>query len=133
MDLTAFLLARIAEDEAAARAAQAHERALLEVKPTWSVEYAWAMMLNTPGGAGGGSHNFQPGAPSPARVLAECAAYREIVEIHHKVRDRIELENLKRGPTWGCVCYGGWPCATLRALASVWAGHPEFDPERRMG
>ena len=141
--LTDFLLARIAEDEAVARAAQAHERALLAVKPTWSVVYAWAMMLNTPNGRGGGSHNFQPGAPSPARVLAECAAKRAIVEEHGE----LYWFSGARGsePTGKCrICaeneesdYEGaplvaWPCPTLRALASIWADHPAYEAEWRL-
>ena len=80
--LTEFLLARIDEDKQDAQDAITHERALLEIKPHWEVVYAWAMMLNNPGH--GGSHNFQPGAPSPHRVLAECEAKRQIVEQYER-------------------------------------------------
>ena len=69
-DLTAFLLARIAEDEAAARADHLfgcdgdHEGArctCVEIKPRWRQH--------------------------PARVLATCAAYKAIVERYQRLAE----------------------------------------------
>jgi len=60
----------------------------------------------------------------PARVLAECAAKREIIAEHK--------------PDWaGPVCVrcrfiGGWvesPCPTVRALASVYASRSGYQRE----
>ncbi len=66
----------------------------------------------------------------PARVLREVEAMRRIVETH-------------RGEAWkkrvGCMECGGmdpswdfapadWPCPTLRALASIWSDHEDFNP-----
>ena len=125
-DLTAFLLARIAEDEAVARSVRQAVSDLLK-------------RFSFPRGGYAGDYygdfadrilKLNPG--DPARTLATCAAYKAIVEEHHKVRDQIELENLKRGPTWGCVCYGGWPCRTIRALASIWGDHPAYEAGWRL-
>lgn len=99
MTLTDFLLARIAEDEAAAKV----------------YDGEWT-----------------------DRVLAQCAALRRIVELHQKDPDG--------GEFWGpdesidddgsaCTRCGypaeyaaPWPCDTLRALATIYADHPDFDP-----
>jgi hypothetical protein len=59
----------------------------------------------------------------PDRVLAECAAKRRIVELHSG-------ENDTPCQSWaGNYTYE--PCPTLRALASVYADHPEFREEWR--
>jgi hypothetical protein len=123
MTLTEFLLARIAEDEA-------------PVSGEWF-------------DGGDADPDFMWG---PARIKATCAALRAVVELH---RATLGSEVHKNGRWdaeagvmiacryWYCaVCdadrdYGflGGPdegCDTLRALASVWAGHPEFDPEWRL-
>lgn len=60
------------------------------------------------------------------RALAECRAKRVIVGLHEGARDE-----------WGyagCLTCGnladsteGFPCPTLRALASVYADHPDHD------
>jgi hypothetical protein len=68
------------------------------------------------------------------RVLAECAAKRAIIAEHGEQ----EVASLDRA-TWGqpfivCrVCAIGArqvvaPCPTLRALAAVYADHPDYDP-----
>lgn len=71
-----------------------------------------------------------------ARWLAECAAKREIIELHAEyapmggagVCERCDLDG--RGgavfaPLPGVAYY---PCRTLRALAQPHAAHPDFDP-----
>ena len=138
--LVDFLLSRIAEDEAVARACaeafpspwdvvdRGHSATVKADAPNFWVVSAIDQEQETPG-RWPGEHLEHIALHDPARVLAQCAAYKAIVEEHHKVRDQIELENLKRGPTWGCVCYGGWPCRTIRALASIWADHPAYEAE----
>jgi hypothetical protein len=60
----------------------------------------------------------------PARVLAQVEAMRRIVALHSG-----------RAPACGWTQGGTGrhdeepPCATLRALASIWAGHPDWNPE----
>lgn len=87
----AFLLARIAEDEAAAKA---EDRTFIV--------------------------RFQPG-----RLLAECAAKRQIVRFHTD-------EESTLGPDPSCSDPDHEPplypegCHTLRALAAIYADHPDY-------
>lgn len=61
----------------------------------------------------------------PARVLAEVAAKREILALHHEYR----------GCCPYCVDAGGphrreaWPCPTLRALSAPYRSAPGWRPE----
>jgi hypothetical protein len=98
MNLAEFLLARVAEDEAVARAAGT---GWAGPEPMGAIE--------------GGDSVFV----SPARVLAECEAKRSVLALHRSgdawcdycshsvVDDR---------------------CPTIRALAAVFRDHPDFDP-----
>lgn len=114
MTLVEFLLARIVEDEERARRAA-------------SVEGADFMLAALPLDVFDG---LRPGFPN--RVLAECAAKRRIVALHEH-----DLSGTY-GSIPGCWCcdddrdYGlipaGW-CETLRALAVVYADHPDYRPE----
>lgn len=71
----------------------------------------------------------------PARVLAECEARRRIMDEH-------ELSDYMGKPScWLCAPEFSWgkeptadeqPCRTLRALASVYAAHPDFAPAWRL-
>lgn len=117
MTITEFLLARIAEDESGARLTSGIPEALSsQAMPTVA---DWV-------------------ETSAARVLAECEAKRRIVDLHHP---------------WGFEYSGGegcdrcvspddyttaklpdperFPCQTLRLLASVYAGHPDYRQEWR--
>jgi hypothetical protein len=105
--LAKFLLARLAEDEAAQSAADGWH-------PT-----AWHR-------ADCDSNSYSVGrcdCDIPARVLAECEAKRRIVELHSGDSDDM------------CQSYAGnyvyEPCPTLRALASVHADHPDYREEWR--
>ena len=101
LTLSQFLLERIAEDEKVARGAMAlfHRN-------------------------------------DPARVLATCKAHRAIVEAH-PVSTEYEAEYCMTCQ-WDVDCdapkhdhqngAGEYPCPTLRALASIYADHPSFDP-----
>jgi len=103
MTIVEFLLARIAEDEAVAR----------EVNPdAWDYDVtanreAWADEDRVSVGVG--------------RVLADCEAKRRIVETH----DGTVAGQPNTHPCDGTS--GVYECDTLRALASVYADHPDYD------
>ena len=97
MDLSEFLLARIAEDEA------------------WATS-AWREQSH----AGGCD---VCGASFP-RLLAECEAKRRIVEHHRSNDDDWPLCVIctEVGPD-----AQGWPCLTLHLLALPYADHEDYD------
>lgn len=72
-------------------------------------------------------------ADSTARVLAECAALRAVVELH----PRHDWLPEGRDECAECGCADDrsvdWPCPTLRSLATIWVGHESYDPEWRVG
>ena len=121
MTLTDFLLARISEDEDAAAAAQSHPGTSLT--EGWVVDAASDFIGRRRVLRSGHTRYMQPVATDvaghralhiarfdPARVLAECAAKRRIVE-RHTACDETSF---------------GEPCADLRDLAAVYANHPEW-------
>lgn len=55
----------------------------------------------------------------PATVLRQVAALRLIAGIHGV--------NHQCVPIPGLIGWTEQPCETLRALASMWAGHPDYD------
>lgn len=109
MGIVEFLEARIAEDEA--RADAIHSLA--------TERY-------------GGVPVYRNVSGSPARILREVAAKRELLELHYD-----------GNPGPGDVHYCGtchdyymhqaedWPCETVRVLASAFSDHPDFDEEWR--
>lgn len=112
MTLAEFLLARIRDDECLARMAFGDHN---DNKPDWSepssgiVDMKGEDVLLT-GDSGVSRHivNFDP-----ARVLAECAAKRRIIE------------------DWGkWETYNGEEL--MQELASVYADHPDFLPEWKL-
>lgn len=115
MTITEFLLARIAEDEDVARdcAASIGEHAVLEWT-IWQKREVDGEMLEV-------RRTLAP--YQPQRALGECEAKRHIVDGHPvgyaTDTSRLECE--------GCVSY--WPCPTLRALAAVYADHPDYQQE----
>ena len=110
--LTDFLLARIAEDEAVARASD---------PAVWVSGLAWRVARVERSGATA-AHIARH---DPARVLAESESKRAIVEVHYEVpASDIKWSNCG-------VCMSGWPCVTLRHLAAVYADHPDYDPTWR--
>jgi hypothetical protein len=152
MTLTEFLLARIAEDEDLAR--RVHEtgwpRHIAVVPESDAAEASVSI------GTYGPKDNFRVWqkdhatefgwtihesggiAWDPDRALRECEAKRRIVERHTQKAGA----NLPRHPI--CAECGGsdwrpeggvlqpfpwvmpWPCHTLRALAEVYADHPDY-------
>lgn len=116
MTLTDFLLARIAEDEAAARQEDA-DYADTSLLPTYDSEHQarW----------------------TTGRVLAECEAKRRIIAEHELTTDTYPVDTSPSRGVSCTLCYGTGPgesaedlgpCDTLRALAQVYADHPDFDP-----
>jgi hypothetical protein len=123
MQLTDFLLARIAEDEAV---------------------YRGAMHMGCVEDDSDGP-NVIHSATCPNRVLAECDAKRRIVERHEPLRSEHVHARAERcaecgGNDWRPDAMGvlevhpwamPWPCPTLRLLALPYAGHPAFREEWR--
>jgi len=99
--LTEFLLARIARDEDEARHARPHSGGSV-----YANDVHGRLLVQ------------------PARVLAECEAKRRIVESH---RWDEEWENGVRFASDCEDCWQSPPCRTLRALAAVYADHPDYD------
>jgi len=104
IDLSDFLLARIAEDEAAARAA-----------------------LATP------LDSFPPaGSWDPVRVLAECDARRQLIDLAYEATgldQTVDLERRVNARSDSGVRYLG--DRILGALALPYAGHPDYQQEWR--
>lgn len=104
-DLAAFLRERLDEDEAVARTAD--ERVSYWYQPGEDPEHLeW-------------EHIARHG---PARVLAEVAAKRAIVDLHWQWQD-------EEGPVDICDACDGmrYPCLTMLHLAVVYADHPDYD------
>lgn len=118
MTITEFLLARIAEDE----------------------ERAWFVARQI----GGQSSPFEPWRLSwhdeydllcvePSRAIAECAAKRQIVGL---TDDITQMDVMVEGEfrTEGRRDLSAYPYlgdVVLRALAAVYADHPDYDPAWR--
>jgi hypothetical protein len=131
-DLTAFLLARIDEDEAVARGASAGP---------WLLE---SQMVNPPRPlAVWLRRECQPGdllvtrganpadlthiaRHDPARVLSECAAKRAIVDAYNVDDDYVTF-----GDWTSCSdsCPGAVLWSVFKLLALPYASHPDYDPE----
>ncbi len=132
-----FVLARAAEREAPAQEAvhlaQIHlngaDAAEVDVTLTWQ----WVMQANYSNGGHGSS--FVPGVPTPRRVLAEVAATRAIVALHHTSQTRERMAELGysdvgRDPMCSSRDYPeiSDDCETLLNLAALDATHPDYDP-----
>ena len=152
-DLTKFLLARIAEDEAVAREATsgpwAHNpskewftdpdklrAARAGIRQTGANEFVSAESGAVGVAATGPSDDHQSMADAnhiarhdPTRVLAECGAKRRIVEREEKrLREtwrRRSDEHRQTFEQWFTKPYG----ETLRDLATIYANHPDFRSE----
>lgn len=114
--LAAFLLARIEEDEADAEAAHGFD---------WHVHTGLSGHVTTSIGSDAAVCATRTAEHiarhDPARVLAECAAKRAIVE---------SLDSHERYPDAypGMVALADWH---VRVLAAVHADHPDYRPEWR--
>jgi hypothetical protein len=118
LTLMDFLLARVAEDEAALRIEQVE--------------------VTTYGDLARNQRTFVPGRPITTpdrRRMAECDAKRRIVQMHPggehvcpgKPVEWLGIHNTADGPRH----YEIWTCATLAALALPYADHPDYSDEWR--
>ena len=118
MDLTEFLLARIAEDEAVAQeAAEAPGADRLGSAVEEVEDFTWGAMGQV--------------AMSASRMLAECEAKRRIVEWHKPMKAPASYSP----PCEGCWEDGGedgaplYPCRNLKWAALPYADHPDYREE----
>ena len=137
MTITEFLLARIAEDRESATQAE------------WAMQGEWFTTADDQVDA------FVQ-RESPARVLAECAAKRAIIDDHaatdHSYREDVYVgddvyltpslpacrqcttstDTARITSSWDVADRIIAPCDTVRALAAVYADHPDYDPSWRV-
>lgn len=137
-DLAAFILARIAEDEEAARAATAgpwlaatpsgpkrrkQQYSVLGVESLRGQGEKGALAVF----AGLNQHRADDAEHAarhdPARMLAQCTALRAVVESYV---EREEDSEAVRDPDYWDVPI------VLEHLASIWAEHPDYDPAWRL-
>lgn len=119
MTLTEFLLARIAEDEALALRITPGRQAKNGRWNRGSIQDQAVRTIDP-------LHADHMGRHDPARVLAECDAKRYIVDIHsgwHTCPDEDAVEDDDATEPA--------PCLTLRILAAVYAGHPDYRQDWR--
>jgi hypothetical protein len=145
-----FLTARLNEDEQTARAATGKYRS-----PTWRVDGDDETLLIYPDDGSTGFTFDGPIAPhiarhDPARVLADVAAKRKIVEMHRPQyvsddpdkhygshyevigsREILVRDEEPHLPNWCRTCQELSPCPTVRQLALPHADHPDYDPAWR--
>jgi hypothetical protein len=133
MDLTDFLLARIAEDEKLAGPLPGSLPAFgRDYGDPWTM-FAWGYEIDINAG----------------RLLADCAAKRRIVELHNQLPDdhyhsghnewdkgfpyeaRPRMCSSCGDQGYNDFCGVQYPCDTLRALALPYASHPEYREEWR--
>lgn len=139
---------RIAEDEAVARAAAAGESGRWERtteetgdganaydvvidEDHFAEDYGFFADLRRPAARERGKHIARW---DPARVLAECAAKRRIVEAHQSTSGAYTDETPE---TAVCCSECGspldnpvpWPCPTLRLVALPYASHSDYRKE----
>lgn len=142
--LTEFLLARIAEDEAAARAASPSPwsypgiesvaggtlydatRRIVDVVYEHPADHDGTIIrhLLEPEADANGAHIARH---DPARVLAECEAKRRIIDEHTCHCPNPTCRDCGACPGDHHADPTPAPCATLRILALPYADHPDYD------
>jgi len=130
--LSEFLIARIAEDEAAAQGASPGPWRLnaegYEVLAVDDVTAAEAHALSGERQQNTAAHIARY---DPTRVQAECEAKRRIVQIHTSTSEEVD-HGLRSGEKyWTTNSEPAVPCSTLMALALPYAEHPDFRDEWR--
>ncbi len=120
-DIAAFIAARLDEDEAVIKAMDSPDAAR-DVVGLWSSNLGQETYLTR-----------YLAQFDPLRMLREVAALRAIVAEHAPVwDDYVDGDDIERA-TYECdVCAppgtpDNWPCRTVRHVASIWAGHPDYD------
>ena len=122
MSLPDFLLARVAEDEAAAATPEhttVHGNGGYIHDRTW---FPWRLDAYSCDERGGTLLQIDP-----ARVLAECEAKRRIVARHGG--EHFCAIDPPEGEAWW-DCFEG-DCPTMLTLALPYAGHPDYDESWR--
>jgi hypothetical protein len=68
-----------------------------------------------------------------SRILDECAAKRAILNLHQRMD---YVQRMVYGDIYPCTECGSvddspveWPCPTLKAIASVYKDHPDYQQE----
>jgi hypothetical protein len=135
-ELTAFVTARLDEDEAAAKAAEHNDGPYtlewrvggprrLTFDNHRSENYMsvfagdWDRILIARDVVRDGPLATHIARHDPARVLRDVAAKRAILAKHGP---DLPLE----GACLTCYRGEGWPCDTLRLLAAIWDDHPDY-------
>lgn len=108
-DFVQFLLARIADNEAAARQVQSAAKAAVG-------SASWVVV---------GADNPTGVDYDPARVLADCKAKRLIVEAYQRAREQALAAGAGAGGAG--AAFGLMRAVTL--LAEVYADHPDFQED----
>ncbi|HKY59267.1 MAG TPA: DUF6221 family protein [Aeromicrobium sp.] len=127
MTITEFLLARIAEDEEAARAVRPLDHNYDMGGGRQDERFVFTRYLPDSMDGRGNWAKDDPATSvhfarhDPARVLAECEAKRKIVE---QARAYSPASEYGDGEGWALV-------DVMRALASVYADHPDYDQDWR--
>ena len=145
--LVDFLMQRISEDEVAATAAGKLQFWRYDNEPLgWSLENDGGERILTvdPRTIAVGNYWNHAARHLPARVLAECAAKRRIVELHKfgpGYRQRQPWEPEWPQPEYvrdvcgecyewdeddDCASNAAAPCATIRTMAQVYNEHPDY-------
>lgn len=119
-DLTAFLKARLDEDEQVARDADADAWRKAERPSIWVMRE---------GGPVAQTQDFEDAAHiarwDPARVLREVEAKRQIMGLHRRQSE------LDYDPICDVCCYTP-PCETLRTLALPYTDHKDYREEWKL-
>jgi hypothetical protein len=134
MTLTGFLLARIAEDEVAARAVPPlgynTDMGGNRQDERWIFDRTLPSSADGMGNWSKHRHSLTTAEHfarhDPARVLAECEAKRRIVDVASQY---VEPDDTFDAGFKGGASHVGFN--TLRALASVYADHPDYREEWR--
>jgi hypothetical protein len=157
VSITDFLLARIAEDEAEAQSATmgpwlrgkfVDKKRYDRMGPEWKADRAAEESTFVRAGGVEGDHVAIVRNPAdvqfiarwdPARVLAECAAKRAIVDLYERHRDN---RDARRSPRARAAedekaaqdrrtqeARTRVADDAMRALAAVYADHPDYQPE----
>lgn len=123
-DLATWLLQQISEDEQIARAAIEDD-----CGQDGGFEDAYSELIQPPSGVGFAQGGFGEAAARmivtyavPRRVLAECAAKRQIIALHDVDPDTGVDEECSE-------IEHNWPCPTIRFLMQPYAGRPGWQEE----
>jgi len=138
MTLTEFLLARIGEDEAMAKAVTPGPWRIEKTSShmdseTWAVADIERFRGYTNHVACGEDKRLAIyiARHDPARVMAECEAKRWIMKIHTEGLDDFDGSELYSTGCDGCRS-ALWPCPTILALILPYADHPDYQPEWKL-